>query len=136
MAYVLAKQFMSETKEIQKSSISWWKPQIGDLYCDLNAFGIGNISCILTADELEVIETDKILNYFVPLFQIHQLIKFIEDKTECKIEMDYYEEGVSIYLNSLGKDGLSHYKFGPFENLGFDLLKALWEVACKIVSQN
>lgn len=68
----------------------------------------------------------------VPLLQMHQLINFIQDKTNCKVEMDTYKErGYELYLHSF-EQGKREYNHEPYSNLGFDLLNALWLVAIQI----
>lgn len=128
MNFILIEEFLKQNKEVQEVFMEWWKPQIGDLVYDRISI-VGVVVPVLCMGQYRT-NLDK--TKVTPLLQINQLIRFIEDKTECKIEIDYYTEEVSIYLNSLDNDGISHYKYSPFENFGLDLLKALWKIACII----
>lgn len=134
MKYITYDQFKELDGNVQKVFIDWWKPFIGDLYCDVDAYGKDDIRCAKTLDGLECLETDKRYFYYVPLFTLHQLWDFLEDKTNSKIEIKY--------LNPHRTHGKKEYKIMILENgnvYGYDRmsesedkLQALWQVAVGI----
>ncbi len=68
----------------------------------------------------------------IPLLIEGQLRKFIEDKTNSKIESLYIvDRGYSIRLSRNDENG----KNLIFKKLRENLFKAYWEVACKIVEE-
>ncbi|CAI3535373.1 MAG: hypothetical protein KIC47_17050 [Clostridium sp.] len=138
MEYISAKEFLKQPKEVQETFIEWWKPSIGDLitikekHCYptmVEYFGYADDNMISTIDERNV-EKEKT----IPLFTEGQLRKFIEDKTECKIETVWCECGWSYNI-----DLVKNYDSGElvkrYYNLGEDLLQAYWTVACEIAKE-
>lgn len=69
----------------------------------------------------------------VPLFSLEHLIKFIEEKTEGKIDFAYYnltDKGHKGYTIELWSEECQRIK--EYKDLGHDILKAAWEVASQI----
>ena len=149
MKYIKAEEFLQQPKEIQKVFLDWWQPEEFDIYVnkELEKHRV-------TQTDLE----DDVCNYYlkteyIPLFTEGQLREFIEDKTselakaQCKMKIEYKtkdeieenkrglnliplqsQEGYFIQITS------TEFRGGimKFHDLGTDLLKAYWQVACKI----
>ena len=149
MKYISAEEFLKQPKEIQKVFLDWWQPEEFDIYVnkELEKHRVTQV-------DLE----DDVCNYYlsvesVPLLTEGQLREFIEDKTselakaQCKMKIEYKtkdeieenkrglnliplqsQEGYFIQITS------TEFRGGimKFHDLGTDLLKAYWQVACKI----
>ena len=149
MKYISAEEFLKQPKEIQKVFLDWWQPEEFDIYVnkELEKHRV-------TQTDLE----DDVCNYYlkteyIPLFTEGQLREFIEDKTselakaQCRMKIEYKtkdeieenkrglnliplqsQEGYFIQITSTEFMG----GIMKFHDLGTDLLKAYWQVACKI----
>lgn len=149
MKYISAEEFLKQSKEIQKVFLDWWQPEEFDIYVnkELEKHRVTQV-------DLE----DDVCNYYlkteyIPLLTEGQLREFIEDKTselakaQCKMKIEYKtkdeieenkrglnliplqsQEGYFIQITS------TEFRGGimKFHDLGTDLLKAYWQVACKI----
>ena len=149
MKYIKAEEFLQQPKEIQKVFLDWWQPEEFDIYVnkELEKHRV-------TQTDLE----DDVCNYYlkteyIPLLTEGQLREFIENKTselakaQCKMKIEYKtkdeieenkrglnliplqsQEGYFIQITS------TEFRGGimKFHDLGTDLLKAYWQVACKI----
>ena len=149
MKYIKAEEFLQQPKEIQKVFLDWWQPEEFDIYVnkELEKHRVTQV-------DLE----DDVCNYYlkteyIPLLTEGQLREFIEDKTselakaQCKMKIEYKtkdeieenkrglnliplqsQEGYFIQITS------TEFRGGimKFHDLGTDLLKAYWQVACKI----
>ena len=149
MKYISAEEFLKQPKEIQKVFLDWWQPEEFDIYVnkELEKHRVTQV-------DLE----DDVCNYYlkteyIPLLTEGQLREFIEDKTselakaQCKMKIEYKtkdeieenkrglnliplqsQEGYFIQITS------TEFRGGimKFHDLGTDLLKAYWQVACKI----
>ena len=149
MKYIKAEEFLKQPKEIQKVFLDWWQPEEFDIYVnkELEKHRV-------TQTDLE----DDVCNYYlkteyIPLLTEGQLREFIENKTselakaQCKMKIEYKtkdeieenkrglnlipmqsQEGYFIQITS------TEFRGGimKFHDLGTDLLKAYWQVACKI----
>ena len=149
MKYISAEEFLKQPKEIQKVFLDWWQPEEFDIYVNKKLE-----KHRVTQVDLE----DDVCNYYlkteyIPLLTEGQLREFIEDKTselakaQCKMKIEYKtkdeieenkrglnliplqsQEGYFIQITS------TEFRGGimKFHDLGTDLLKAYWQVACKI----
>ena len=148
MKYIKAEEFLQQPKEIQKVFLDWWQPEEFDIYVnkELEKHRV-------TQTDLE----DDVCNYYlkteyIPLLTEGQLREFIENKTselakaQCKMKIEYKtkdeieesksnsnlslqsQEGYFIQITSTEFMG----GIMEFHDLGTDLLKAYWQVACKI----
>lgn len=149
MKYISAEEFLKQPKEIQKVFLDWWQPEEFDIYVnkELEKHRVTQV-------DLE----DDVCNYYlkteyIPLLTEGQLREFIENKTselakaQCKMKIEYKtkdeieenkrglnliplqsQEGYFIQITS------TEFRGGimKFHDLGTDLLKAYWQVACKI----
>lgn len=133
MEFISSEEFLRQTKEVQEVFMEWWKPSIGDLYCD-NAV---ELKCILGSNMTEWINTDKVYKKYFPLLTEGQLRKFIEDKTKYKAIPDLYgNEEYYISLFKWGGHCFIDKEDSDFYNLGNDLLQAYWKVACEIAKES
>lgn len=128
MNFITAKEFLSIDKTIQKSFINWWKPKIGDLFCDIDAHGEDWIGVINNNDKLEVIEIDKRYDYYIPLLTETQLRDFIEENSGKKIMRIVYDSvwGYCFYFNP---DNCLNVVHNIMEK---ELIMAYWKLACAI----
>ena len=149
MKYISAEEFLKQPKEIQKVFLDWWQPEEFDIYVnkELEKHRVTQV-------DLE----DDVCNYYlkteyIPLLTEGQLREFIENKTselakaQCRMKIEYKtkdeieenkrglnliplqsQEGYFIQITS------TEFRGGimKFHDLGTDLLKAYWQVACKI----
>ena len=149
MKYISAEEFLKQPKEIQKVFLDWWQPEEFDIYVnkELEKHRVTQV-------DLE----DDVCDYYlkteyIPLLTEGQLREFIENKTselakaQCKMKIEYKtkdeieenkrglnliplqsQEGYFIQITS------TEFRGGimKFHDLGTDLLKAYWQVACKI----
>lgn len=135
-SYISAEEFLSLDKEIQKVFIDWWNPK------HLDKVNFNNFECplfindkifIITYDEAgdclspEVVEKCDL----IPLLQMHQLIAFIEEKTNCRLNITYCSEG--YYIEKVISD--EFYENIIDEFLGDNLLDALFKIAVEISKQ-
>lgn len=105
--YISAEEFLSLDKEVQKVFIDCIKPQEGDLYSTRSQYDVFDVVVFTDGRIVQGMERDFIIgpikiDYdYIPLLQMHQLIAFIEEKTESKIDIKYNKIGYKIYLNEL-----------------------------------
>lgn len=138
MKFISVEEFLKQPKEVQEVFLKWWKPSIGDLFCDINAYNETFLDCIYNDDKKEVINIDKKHGYYIPLFTEGQLRKFIEDEIESAIsELSLYQNGYKLIIGYKAEfiDGEPRTK-KIFRNLGDNLLQAYWKVACKIAKES
>ena len=136
MEYIKAEQFLSHTKEVQEGLLNWWNPSIGDLYTYAieNEQDYSELNCVTSINVVKMTSRNK--GERIPLFTEGQLRKFIEEKTGGIVkviqwhieESDLYKKGYSIDILARDKYSVT-YSYG---NLGKDLLKAYWKIACSL----
>ncbi len=124
MEYISAEEFLKQPMKVQQVIFEWWKPSDGDLFENDLIGGFG----VITGEK-------KFKNGLIPLLTEGQLRKFIEDKYDCKMMVEYTIcENIVIKLGKINKITGSFgfdRKFTCHKNK-FDLLKAYWVVACEI----
>lgn len=159
MKYISAEEFLKQPREIQEVFLDNIVLEHGDLYKDTaDLTVIESLDYINTTSEEGTIYRSikgNMSDYstIVPLLTEGQLREFIEDKTselakaQCKMKIEYKtkdeieenkrglnliplqsQEGYFIQITS------TEFRGGimKFHDLGTDLLKAYWQVACKI----
>ena len=139
MEYISAEEFLKQSKEVQKVLIDWYKPSEFDLYCFRNKkednFKVHRVTEVDIEDNPYFLENQLWFSKekIIPLFTEEQLRKFIEDKTNSIIDIQHeVEEGYCFYLFRKSTDILiQKYE----ENLGHNLLKAYWKVACILIDE-
>lgn len=136
MEYIEPKEFLKQPKKVQKELRNWWKPEIHDLFFRsfgdspnsfLNGIYIGHIGDNETKNNATAYKD------FLPVLTEGQLRKYIEDKIcNSKITTEYYLEGYKIFMLDANND---EKPLRDFETNETDLLKAYWQVACKIAEE-
>ncbi|MDU4951335.1 MAG: hypothetical protein E6X21_03240 [Clostridium sp.] len=128
--FISSEEFLKQSKKVQETFKTWWKPSYGDFYIwDMTGFGHTHIASksekgLILPIKSNVWDEKKIC---IPLFRIDQLIEFIEDKTDGKIDIEW--GGINGYSINIA------FKNGWVNTYEDDLLKALWKVALKIVKE-
>lgn len=138
MEFISAREFKEKSEEVQKVFLDWWEPSKGDIYCNLYNNQEENV-LVVNDCQLEMFKTFKadIKTLGVPLLTEGQLRKFIEDKMGGVVKVIQWhiedsnvsKRGYSIDILSRNRYSVTHH----FKDLGEDLLKAYWKVACEIV---
>lgn len=134
MEFITVEQFQEQPKEIQEVFLNWWKCDYGDLYY-YNEYPLEYKDFEIIDSDLECdIEGD--FDYFksigvIPIFTEGQLRKFIEDKTNTKIEtsLTVYKQYALWLVKVKGED------YRTFDTREEDLLQAYWKVACMIAKE-
>lgn len=134
MEYIDAEEFLKKSREVQTFFIEWWKPNIGDLYTDDIRF----VRSITDNVIKNIVSEDKDIR-LIPLPTEGQLRKFIEDKINGIVKViqwhiednDISKKGYAIDILKKDKYEVTYH----YKDLGEDLLKAYWEVACKIAEK-
>lgn len=128
MEYISAEEFRKQPVEVQNLFIDWWKPSIGGLfnYKEDDEHDCIEVECIQSKNRLRTIA----LTGVIPLLTEGQLRKFIEDKTEYRVDCCLYEGTYDI--NICENNGLYIKKY---EDIDKDLLQAYWKVAVQIAEQ-
>lgn len=128
MEFITVEQFKEQSIEVQKVFLDWWKVNRTDADLVLLKTGkdklklqiVSNIDMICTEDD-----------EFTPLFTEGQLRKFIEDKTNTKIEtsLTVYKQYALWLVKVKGED------YETFDTKEEELLQAYWKVACMIAKE-
>jgi hypothetical protein len=149
MEYITEEQFSEQPKEIQKVFLEWWKPSVGDLYCNIYNNQQDNVLVINNCQiEFSKSFTEDIKKFGYPLLTEGQLRKFIEDELE---RIHYENDGRRIELDILHNNNFTTILEGVmgsekgikrvewvFENeLGkkYNLLQVYWKVALELAKQ-
>ena len=147
MEFISAEEFSKQPVEVQKFFIDWWKPSFMDLLFHKNS----NYTYLLNEDFIKYgsINKQELINIgLIPLFTEGQLRKFIEDNTGYKVRLEPYQNSIGvkgIQINlvrgtclSIGvsKPYYEEHVYKCFEGLNTNAIKAYWEVAVKIASQD
>ncbi|ENK0837106.1 hypothetical protein AB2Z22_000412 [Clostridium botulinum] len=121
MNYISEKEFRSQTEKVQNNLIEWWNsiPKNKRIY---------DLAIIKNSDMAEIVwyYPSGVWKDLIPLLQMHQLIDFIEEKTNEKFKLDYdVRNGYNICFYN--RDDIWTYKH--------DLLQALWKATIKIAEE-
>ncbi|ENK0558022.1 hypothetical protein AB2T19_002831 [Clostridium botulinum] len=131
MSYISGEEFLNQPQKVQNAFITWWKPQVGDLVHDkINIVGV-IVPVLCIGDYKSNLDKNKV----IPLFQMHQLIEFIEDNSckNSKLEIEWCNDGYIINIVSEVNDEKVFNEYITFEK---EILKALWKVSIKIIGEN
>lgn len=123
MEYISVEKFLKLPKEVQDIFWNWWKPSKGDI----------NYSPVRNG--IEVIEIENNSNQrrnlgYIPLLTEGPLRKFIENKTEYRVDCCLYEGTCDI---NICENNVLYIK--KYEDIDKDLLQAYWKVAVQIAEQ-
>ncbi|EKS4345024.1 hypothetical protein [Clostridium sp. CTA-6] len=130
MNYISAEEFLKQPNEIQKVLINWWNDNLseGFLYT-YNSYK----TCLMIFKQNE--NMNNVQGGIIPIFQLYQLIQFIEEKTKGKLEISFHYGSYRIWSHELDNNFICTGKYYFFDKLGKNLLQALWQVACKIAQE-
>lgn len=133
MEYISAEEFLKQPKEVQEVFRDWWEPSAGDLYLYYSTYNNQQDNIAVINKQLEVFPRFKndIKEFGYQLLTEGQLRKFIEDKTGCKLFIEYYN-GSDILIRFMKAN--KEIKSYMFYNCN-DLLRAYWKVACEIAKE-
>lgn len=140
MEYISAEEFLKQAKEVQKVFLNWWQPKLFDLI-HIDYYSVNSIDTVIYEKDIKKYGIEFFPNGIdgdvIPLFIEGQLRKFIEDKTECKICLEYYKTtGYEVLLSDIEHNKENAEQFNNwYEDLGRDLLQAYWKVACEIAKE-
>lgn len=123
--FISVEEFLKQSEKVQRKLLEWWNdiPKNKRIY---------DLATIKDSGIVEIVwfYPTRTWKDLIPLFQMHQLIYFIQDKTDCKFDLSYCDGcGYDVYL---WKHNEIIYSY---DNLGQDLLQALWQVACKVACE-
>lgn len=125
MNYIGSRQFSEQSKEVQNVFMEWWKPDLGDLFIDKFDYNC-KIKCIsMFVGSKFNGNLDK--KDSIPLLQMHQLIQFIEDKTNKTIGIEVNRDLNNVTIAIMDK---------TVRLFQCDLLQALWKVAIEIADSH
>ncbi|MGG7196691.1 hypothetical protein [Clostridium butyricum] len=142
MEFISANEFLKQDEKVRQMFLDWWKPSVGDLFSWIkNNYEYENdlrkLECCNSDNIVEMTKSFKGINEGdrIPLLTEGQLRKFIEDKTEGKVEFypDVYhgERYYTIMIRDSGCGGDDP----EFEVDADDVLQAYWKVAIQIAEQ-
>ena len=132
MEFIAVEQFQEQPEEVQKVFLDWWKSNISEV--DLIGY-IGKSKayeeCFPSLVRNINIKCFEIGIEIIPLFTEGQIRRFIEDKTNTKIEtsLTVYKQYALWLVKVKGED------YRTFDTREEDLLQAYWKVACMIVKE-
>jgi hypothetical protein len=148
MEFITVEQFKEQPVGVQKVFLDWWNESRYDLVCLewdatkelVNEMGInleiGIKNKISTYEEIIIylnnLECLGIENKeLIPLFTEGQLRKFIEDKTNGKVESYYAWDYYTIAIRNTGCGGDDQ----QCDTEETNLLQAYWKVACMVAKE-
>ncbi|APM39432.1 hypothetical protein [Clostridium kluyveri] len=143
MDFISSEEFLKQSEKVQKVLKDWWKPEYGDLYIfDYQGFNEINLAIKVTDQPSKNCYILPLGNDYawedkelcMPLFTEGQLRKFIEEKTDTKVQI-YYDGDYGYTLDIGYKDSFKEEHWGMYEKLGNDLLQAYWKVAVIIAKE-
>ncbi len=147
MEFISSEEFLRQPKEVQEVFLEWWKPSIGDIFLSktiIEDADIENgINSPIYEKHIHLITEKDIKKYgleffpngidalVTPLFTEGQLRKFIEDKTNGKVESYYAWDYYTIAIRDTGCGGDDP----QCDTEETNLLQAYWKVACEIAKE-
>lgn len=138
MEFISANEFLKQEEKVQKVFLDWWKPSVGDLYKWISNSTFEDVQ-VLNKSAIDTFKYDEFINFkkdCIPLLAEGQLRRYIEDKTEGKVEFypDVYrgERYYTIMIRDSGCGGDDP----EFEIDADDVLQAYWKIAIQIAESN
>lgn len=143
MEFITVEQFKEQPVEVQKVFLDWWKPSVGDIYSFIDLEEYSNdtclIQCLSSSIQIIVASNCKHEGNRIPLFTEGQLRKFIEDKSNGIVKLiQWHIEDSQISKRGYAIDILRKNEYHVtyhYKDLGEDLLKAYWKVACMVTKE-
>ncbi|NHI47996.1 hypothetical protein FDE94_08960 [Clostridium botulinum] len=127
MNFISIEEFLKQSKKVQSVLLEWWNsiPKNKRIY-DLATYKDKKMV------EIVWFYPSKTWKDLIPLLQMHQLIQFIEDKTNTKYDI-IYSNGKNQFINFYNMnvdEDKPIYKINEH-----NLLQALWQVTIKIAEE-
>lgn len=133
MKFITVEQYLKADTKVQQAILEWWKPSVGDLVYDLDNLIDVVVPNLCIGDYKMDLDKSKV----IPLLTEGQLSEFIENKLGGKIDIGYYQNdnnGCKGY--TVGVWSSEPYEcVKEIEDLGVDLLQALWQVVNQIIKE-
>ena len=146
---ISAEEFLKQDEKVQKVFLDWWKPEIGDVFSTKKVYDEIDVVIDVVGDKIwglnitfKCCKDKKVCPYIelcevFPLFNLQQLIDFVEDKTKGKVDLNYsyFDKGYDVFAYNDGakfEDFKCTFKVNTEEG---NLLKAIWEVACRVATK-
>lgn len=133
MEFITVEQFKEQPKEVQKVFLDWWKPSVGDIFIfntDEYDNSDSNIGVLGSIKQINITRRSK-GKYIIPLFTEGQLRRFIEDKTNGKVESYYAWDYYTIAIRNTGCGGDDP----QCDTEETNLLQAYWKLACMVAKE-
>ncbi|MBS5886679.1 hypothetical protein [Clostridium sp.] len=136
MEFITVEQFQEQPVEVQKVFLDWWRVNRTDADLVLLKTGRDKFKLqIINNIDMVCVENDEI----TPLFTEGQLRKFIEDKSNGIVKLiQWHIEDSQISKRGYAIDILRKNEYHVtyhYKDLGEDLLKAYWKVACSVAKE-
>lgn len=132
MEYISAEEFLKQPKEIQKLFIEWWQCEIGDLFAfDSDDDRDLNILQVVGSENQKAMTKANKGGSRIPLFVEGQLRQFIEDKTGCKLDIEYFSTDSILFRFRIGRKERKSHMFYDTKSL----IQAYWKVALEIAKE-
>lgn len=132
MEYISVEEFLKQPKEVQEVFLNWWNPSEGDLFIfDANKPNLKECVLYSSGKLINGINDTYDKDKCIPMFSEGQTRKFVEDKTDSKLETLYLQTGYSIRLSKNNPEG----KNITYSKLGENLLQAYFKVAIEIAKE-
>ncbi|WP_460292594.1 hypothetical protein [Clostridium tertium] len=132
MEFITVEQFKEQPKEVQKVFLDWWETNLNEV--DLIGY-IGKSEaykeCFPSLGRNVAVKCFEMGIEIIPLLTEGQLRKFIEDKSNTKIEtsLTVYKQYALWLVKVKGED------YETFDTKEEDLLQAYWKVACSVAKE-
>ena len=134
MNYISAKEILKQPHEVQEVFKKWWQPKKYDLVqVKLDWTYEPEVDFILKTDGFNIaggLDSYTKKDVICPPLTEGQLRQLIEDKTGCKLQVEYYDTDILIRVKKDRKE-IKSYMF--YNNN--DLLQIYWKVAIEIAKE-
>lgn len=133
MEFITVDQFEEQSKEVQKVFLDWWKCEPFNIYawCWNLKDNKWSIESCCNQIQADTINKGKTIGDIIPLFTEGQLRKFIEDKTNGKVESYYAWDYYTIAIRNTGCGGDDP----QCDTEETNLLQAYWKLACMVAKE-
>ena len=142
MEFITVEQFKEQPKEVQEVFLDWWKCEPFNIYawCWNLKDNKWSIESCCNQIQADTINKGKTIGDIIPLFTEGQLRKFIEDKSNGTVKLiQWHIEDSQISKRGYAIDILRKNEYHVtyhYKDLGEDLLKAYWKVACIVAKED
>ncbi|WP_394883726.1 hypothetical protein [Clostridium tertium] len=133
MEFITVEQFKEQPVGVQKVFLDWWKCEPFNIYawCWNLKDNKWSIESCCNQIQADTINKGKTIGDIIPLFTEGQLRKFIEDKTNGKVESYYAWDNYTIAIRNTGCGGDDP----QCDTEETNLLQAYWKLACMVAKE-